>query len=143
MFVILTMIILVATLNVISGLVMLVKDKRGDIAILRTIGSSRGMILRIFFLSGASVGLIGTISGLIIGLTFTKNIESIRQFIQYMLGTDLFAAEIYFLSSLPAKVSIVDIVTVVSISLILSFTATLYPAWRAAKTDPVKVLRSE
>ncbi len=143
MFVILTMIILVATLNVISGLVMMVKDKRGDIAILRTIGSSRGMILRIFFLSGASVGLIGTISGLIIGLAFTKNIESIRQFIQYILGTDLFAAEIYFLSTLPAKVSIIDIVTVVSVSLILSFTATLYPAWRAAQTDPVKVLRSE
>ena len=101
------------------------------------------MILRIFFLSGASVGLIGTISGLIIGLAFTKNIESIRQFIQYILGTDLFAAEIYFLSTLPAKVSIIDIVTVVSVSLILSFTATLYPAWRAAQTDPVKVLRSE
>ena len=143
MFLILTLIILVAALNVVSGLIMLVKDKRGDIAILRTIGASRGMVLRVFFIAGASVGVFGTISGCLLGIGFAANIESIRQLIQKFLGTDLFAAEVYFLSHLPAKVDPAEVTAIVAMALALSFVATLYPSWRAAHTDPVSVLRSE
>ena len=143
MFLILTLIILVAALNIISGLIMLVKDKRGDIAILRTMGASRGMILRVFLLAGASVGVFGTFAGFLLGLGFAANIETIRRWIEGLLGTELFAAEIYFLSRLPAKVDPVEVVSVVGMALALSFVATLYPSWRAARTDPVEVLRSE
>ncbi|MDA1131648.1 MAG: lipoprotein-releasing ABC transporter permease subunit [Proteobacteria bacterium] len=143
MFLILTLIILVAALNVISGLVMLVKDKRGDIAILRTMGASRGMVLRVFFLAGAAVGVIGTLAGFLLGLGFAANIEVIRQWIQALLGTELFSAEVYFLSQLPAVVDPVEVAAVVAMALGLSFLATLYPSWRAARTDPVEVLRSE
>ncbi len=143
MFLILTLIILVAAFNVISGMIMLVKDKGQDIAILRTMGATRGMIMRIFFLSGASVGVIGTIFGFILGLAFCKNIESIRQGIQYLTGTDLFNAEIYFLSQLPAEVDPSEVATVVIMSLTLSVLATLYPSWRAARLDPVEALRYE
>jgi len=122
---------------------MLVKDKGRDIAILRTMGATRGMIMRIFFLSGASVGVFGTAAGVGLGLAFAKNIESIRQFLQYFTGRDLFAAEIYFLSKLPAKVDGGEVLTVVLISLGLSFAATLYPSWRAARLDPVEALRYE
>ena len=143
MFLILTLIILVAALNVISGLVMLVKDKRGDIAILRTMGASRGMVLRVFFLAGAAVGVIGTLAGFLLGLGFAANIEVIRQWIQTLLGTELFSAEVYFLSQLPAVVDPIEVASVVAMALGLSFLATLYPSWRAARTDPVEVLRSE
>ena len=143
MFLILTLIILVAALNVISGLIMMVKDKRGDIAILRTMGATRGMILRVFFLAGASVGVTGTAVGFALGLGFSANIETIRQWIQLALGTDLFAAEVYFLSQLPAKVDPAEVAIVVGMALALSFAAPLYPSWRAARTDPVEVLRSE
>ena len=143
MFLILTLIILVAALNVISGLIMLVKEKRGAIAILRTLGASRGMILRVFFIAGASVGFIGTLAGFILGVAFAVNIETIRQWIEGLTGAHLFAAEIYFLSTLPAKVDPGEVTGVVLMALILSFFATLYPAWRAARTDPVEVLRSE
>lgn len=143
MFLILTLIILVAAFNIISGLIMLVKDKSRDIAILRTMGASRGTILRIFFLSGASVGAIGTTLGVGLGLLFALNIESIRQFLQSLTGTELFAAEIYFLSHMPAKVDPNEVVTVVLMALGLSFSATLYPAWRAARLDPVEVLHYE
>ena len=143
MFLILTLIIVVAAFNIISSMIMLVKDKGGDIAILRTMGATRGMIMRIFFLSGASVGVIGTLAGLILGLTFCENIESIRQWIQGLTGTELFAAEIYFLSKLPAVVDPGEVTTVVLMGLGLSFLATLYPSWRAARLDPAEALRYE
>jgi len=143
MFLILTLIILVAAFNVISSLIMLVKDKARDIAILRTMGATRGMIMRIFFLSGAAVGVIGTVAGVLLGLTFALNIESIRQFLQRFTGTDLFNSEIYFLSQLPAKVDIGEVVLVGGMALGLSFLATIYPSWRAAKLDPVEALRYE
>ena len=143
MFLILTLIILVAAFNIISSMIMLVKDKGRDIAILRTMGATRGMIMRVFFLAGASVGIIGTLAGFILGLSFTNNIESIRQWIQGLTGTDLFAAEIYFLSQLPAVVNPGEVVTVVLMGLALSFLATLYPSWRAARLDPAEALRYE
>ncbi len=143
MFLILTLIILVAAFNMISGLIMLVKDKGRDIAVLRTMGATKGMVMRIFFMSGASVGVLGTAFGVLFGLLFCDNIENIRQFLQSLTGTDLFSAEIYFLSKLPAKVDPVEVVSVVVMALFLSFAATLYPAWRAARLDPVEALRYE
>jgi len=143
MFLILTMIILVAAFNIISGLIMLVKDKGRDIAILRTMGATRGMIMRIFFMAGASVGVLGTGFGCALGIAFAKNIESIRQLIQKLTGTDLFSAEIYFLSHLPAVLDWHEVLQVVLMALTLSFLATLYPSWRAAKLDPVEALRYE
>jgi lipoprotein-releasing system permease protein len=143
MFLILTLIILVAAFNIISSLIMLVKDKGRDIAILRTMGATRGMIMRIFFLSGASVGVIGTFAGFALGITFAHNIETIRQWIQGFTGTDLFAAEIYFLSHLPAVVDPVEVGSVVLMGLGLSLLATLYPSWRAARTEPAEALRYE
>jgi lipoprotein-releasing system permease protein len=143
MFLILTLIILVAAFNIISSLIMLVKDKGRDIAILRTMGATRGMILRIFFLAGASVGVVGTVAGTVLGVAFATNIENIRQFIQSIIGRELFAAEIYFLTQLPARVETREVVTVVLMALGLSFAATIYPAWRAAKLDPVEALRYE
>ena len=143
MFLILTLIILVAAFNIISSLIMLVKDKGRDIAILRTMGATRGMIMRIFFISGASVGVIGTLGGVLLGLAFADNIEVIRQLLQSLSGRELFSAEIYFLSHLPAKVDAVEVVTVVLMALGLSFAATIYPSWRAARLDPVEALRYE
>ncbi|MCK5444805.1 MAG: FtsX-like permease family protein, partial [Rhodospirillaceae bacterium] len=143
MFLILTLIILVAAFNIISSLIMLVKDKGRDIAILRTMGATRGMVMRIFFLTGASIGVIGTFSGLGLGVWFATNIETIRQWIQNLTGTELFAAEIYFLSRLPAKLDAVEVASVVMMGLGLSLFATLYPSWRAARTDPAEALRYE
>jgi len=143
MFLILTLIIVVAAFNIISSMIMLVKDKGGDIAILRTMGAPRASVMRIFFLSGASVGVIGTFAGLVMGLSFTNNIENIRQWIQGLTGTELFAAEIYFLSQLPAVVDTDEVIAVVLMGLGLSFLATLYPSWRAARIDPAKALRYE
>jgi lipoprotein-releasing system permease protein len=143
MFLILTLIILVAAFNVISSLIMLVKDKGRDIAILRTMGATRGMIMRVFLISGASIGVIGTLLGFIVGLAFASNIETLRQWIESMTGTELFAAEIYFLSQLPAKVEPMEVATVVAMGLGLSFLATLYPSWRAARIDPAEALRYE
>ncbi len=143
MFIILTLIILVAAFNIITGLIMLVKDKGRDIAVLRTMGASKGAVMRIFFIDGAFIGVVGTTIGLILGLLFCYNIETIRQGLQALLGRDLFSAEIYFLSTLPAKVDNLEVLTVAGISLLLSFLATLYPAYRAAKMDPVEALRYE
>jgi lipoprotein-releasing system permease protein len=143
MFLILTLIILVAAFNIISSMIMMVKDKGRDIAILRTMGASRGMILRIFMLSGASIGIVGTLAGFVLGVIFTNNIEAIREFIQKIIGTDLFAAEIYFFTRIPARIDSAEVVAVVVMALALSFLATLYPSWRAARLDPVEALRYE
>jgi lipoprotein-releasing system permease protein len=143
MFLILTLIIVVAAFNIISSMIMMVKDKGRDIAILRTMGASRAMILRIFVLSGASIGVVGTIAGLLLGVVFTRNIEAIRQALQKIIGTDLFAAEIYFFTRIPARIEPDEVAAVVVMALALSFLATLYPSWRAARLDPVEALRYE
>jgi lipoprotein-releasing system permease protein len=143
MFLILTLIILVAAFNIISSMIMMVKDKGRDIAILRTMGATRGSILRIFILAGASVGFVGTFLGFVIGVEFANHIEAIRQFIQSIIGTDLFSAEIYFLTQIPARVDPYEVGAVVAMAFGLSFLATIYPAWRAAQLDPVEALRYE
>ncbi len=143
MFLILTLIIIVAAFNVISGLVMLVKDKGRDIAILRTMGATRGMIMRIFLLTGASIGVFGTLAGAVLGIAFAENIEPIRQGLQTILGREFFQAEIYFLSQLPSRTEWSQIGTVIGMAIGLSFLATLYPSWRAARLDPVEALRYE
>ena len=143
MFLILTLIIVVAAFNIISSMIMMVKDKGRDIAILRTMGASRAMILRIFMLSGASIGILGTIAGFVLGVVFTNNIEAIREGLQRVIGTDLFAAEIYFFTRIPARIDSGEVAAVVVMALALSFLATLYPSWRAARLDPVEALRYE
>ena len=143
MFLILTLIIVVAAFNIISSLIMLVKEKGRAIAILRTMGATRGAIMRIFFISGASVGVLGTLFGFAGGLAFSHNIETVRQWIQVLTGTNLFAPEIYFLSQLPAKVDYLEVLAVTAMALILSFLATIYPSWRAARIDPAEALRYE
>ena len=143
MFLILTLIILVAALNIISGLYMLVKNKSADIAILRTMGATRGMVLRIFMLSGASIGVVGTLLGFALGVAFTTHIEQIRELVQDVLHVNVFNAEIYFLTQIPARIDPHEVVTVLAMAFGLSFLATLYPSWRAARLDPVEALRYE
>ncbi|MDM9645247.1 lipoprotein-releasing ABC transporter permease subunit [Rhizobium sp. S163] len=143
MFMILTLIVLVAALNIISGLIMLVKDKGSDIAILRTMGASSGAIMRIFFMTGAAIGLVGTFAGVLLGVIVCINIEKIRAFFSWLSGTVLFDPQLYFLSQLPAKMEVGETVSVVVMALTLSFFATIFPAWRASKLDPVQALRYE
>ena len=143
MFLILTLIILVAALNIVSGLYMLVKDKSADIAILRTMGATRGAIMRVFLIAGVSIGVTGTFLGFVLGVLFCGNIESIRLFLSTLTGTTLFNPEIYFLSRMPAEMDPAEVIAVVLMSLTLTFLATLYPSWRAARLDPVEALRYE
>jgi lipoprotein-releasing system permease protein len=143
MFLILTLIVLVAALNIVSGMTMLVRDKARGIAILRTMGATRQSILRIFIITGAAIGVVGTICGLLLGLTIAWNVESLRQFFSWLAGTTLFPPELYFLSRLPADVRASETLTIVLMALTLSLLATLYPAWKAAALDPVEALRGE
>ena len=143
MFLILTLIILVAAFNIISSLIMLVKDKTRDIAILRTMGASSGAVMRVFLMSGASVGVLGTIAGFALGLMLALNVETVRKGIEILSGAQLFSAEIAFLSQLPSRVEAVEVVAVVLMAIGLSFLATLYPSWRASRLDPVEALRYE
>ncbi|MBO0902269.1 lipoprotein-releasing ABC transporter permease subunit [Jiella sonneratiae] len=143
MFIILTLIVLVAALNIISGLFMLVKDKGRDIAILRTMGATKGAVMRVFLITGASIGFTGTLAGFILGLLFCINIENIRQFFSWLTGVVLFNPEFYFLSQLPAEVDPGEVVLVVAMAVGLSFLATILPSWRASRLDPVEALRYE
>ena len=141
MFIILTLIIIVAAFNIISSMIMLVRDKESSISILRTIGVTDKSILKIFIIVGSSIGFIGTTLGLIIGLLFSLNIEKIQKILEDFTGSNLFSEEIYFLSKLPSKIIISEVALVILIAFILSLSATIYPAWRASKIDPIKVLR--
>ena len=141
MFMILLILVIMAALGVVSSMVMLVQSKQTDIAIMRTMGATRGAMLRIFFITGMAIGLLGTIVGLLLGLLVCRYIENIQEFISWLSNTQLFASEIYFLSRLPAKTDPTEVTVVVVTTLILCFLATLYPAWRAAKLDPVEALR--
>ena len=143
MFMILTLIVLVAALNIISGLIMLVKDKGHDIAILRTMGATSGAVMRIFFMTGAAIGTAGTLAGFILGVVVCLNIERIRQFFSWLSGTNIFSPDLYFLSQLPAEMNPSETASVIAMALGLSFLATIFPAWRAARLDPVQALRYE
>jgi len=122
---------------------MLVRDKSHDIAIFRTIGATKSSVMRIFFLSGSFIGVVGTLSGLVLGLVISENIELVRQFFQTLTGTKLFPEDIYFLSELPSKIDYVEVFWVVAMSLAISFLATIYPARKAARQQPIDVLRYE
>ena len=143
MFIILTMIVIVAAFNIISGLTMLVKDKTRGIAILRTMGATRGSILRIFVMTGAAIGVVGTLLGFLLGVLIANNVEALRQFFSWLFSRPLFPPELYFLSKLPAVVDAGEVISIVVMALVLSLLATLYPAWKAAKLDPVEALRAE
>ncbi len=141
MFIILTLIILIAAFNILSSLIMLVKDKTRDIAILRTMGASQKSMMRVFFLTGSTLGVVGTALGVALGLAFAINIESIRQLLQSLTGANLFNEEIYFLTQLPCRINSLDVIITVSVALVLTFLSTIYPSWRAARLDPVEALR--
>jgi lipoprotein-releasing system permease protein len=143
MFLILTLIVLVAALNIVSGLIMLVKDKSSDIAILRTMGATQGAIMRVFLITGASIGVVGTVVGFLLGTVVCLNIDAIRRFLSWLTNTELFSPELYFLSKLPAQMNFGETTAVLVMALGLSLLATLYPSWRAARLDPVEALRYE
>jgi lipoprotein-releasing system permease protein len=143
MFLILTLIILVAAFNIISSLIMMVKDKTRDIAVLRTIGAGRGAVMRVFLMCGASVGVVGTVVGCVLGVLFCLNIQTLQDWVQDITGVNVFNPEVYYLTHLPAKLDPFEVLQVVVMALVLSLLATLYPSWRAARTDPVEALRNE
>jgi lipoprotein-releasing system permease protein len=143
MFIVLGMIVLVAAFNVVSSLIMLVKDKRADIAVLRTIGASSFSVLRIFLMCGAFVGVAGTVIGTVIGIVFCHYIVAIQHFVEQVTGGQVFDASVFMLTELPNTVDWADVGRVVALGLVLSLLATLYPSWRAARTDPVEALRHE
>jgi len=143
MFIVLGMIVLVAAFNVISSLIMLVKDKRGDIAVLRTIGASSGAVLRIFLMCGAFVGVSGTLIGTLLGIVVCRNIVAIQHIIEQISGGKVFDSSVFMLTELPSSIDWGDVARVVALGLALSLLATLYPSWRAARTDPVEALRHE
>ncbi len=136
-------IILVAALNIISGMMMLVKDKGRDIAILRTMGATKGAMMRVFLITGASIGIVGTIAGFVLGVLFCTYIEQIREFVSWLTRTELFNANIYYLTRLPAEMDVRETAAIVIMALALSVLATLYPSWRASRLDPVEALRYE
>jgi lipoprotein-releasing system permease protein len=135
--------VLVAALNIISGLIMLVKDKVHDIAIIRTMGATSGAVLRVFFIVGAAIGTVGTLVGLAIGSIICLNIETLHRFVSWVTETEVFAPELYFLSSLPAEMDPRETTAIVVMALALSYLATLVPAWQAARLDPVEAPRYE
>jgi lipoprotein-releasing system permease protein len=137
------MLIVIAALNIISGLVMLVKNKTRDIAILRTMGASAGSVLRIFFMAGAAIGALGTFAGLLLGCLVSLYIDQIQSFVEWATGQSVFSSDVYFLSRLPAKVDWAEVVGIVVFSLVMSCLWTLPPAWRASRLDPVEALRYE
>jgi lipoprotein-releasing system permease protein len=143
MFIILSLIVLVAALNIISGLMMLVKDKGRDIAILRTMGATKGAVMRVFLITGASIGVVGTLAGLVLGVIFCWNIDSIKNFASWVTGTTVFDPSVYYLTKLPADIDPHETGGIVIMALVLSVIATLYPSWRASRLDPVEALRYE
>ena len=143
MFLILALIILVAAFNIISSMIMLVNDKNKNIALLRTLGMSKGGIMRIFLICGSSIGVVGTFLGFVIGVLFSANINNIKVWLESATETTLFNPTIYFLSTLPSKIFVSDIVVIVGMALVLSFLATLYPAYKASKSNPAEIIRYE
>jgi lipoprotein-releasing system permease protein len=143
MFIILSLIVLVAAFNIISGLMMLVKDKGRDIGILRTMGATKGAIMRVFLITGAAIGVTGTIAGFILGVLFCARIDEIRQFVAWLTSTQLFNPEVYYLTRLPAEMNPRETAFIVAMALLLSVLATIYPSWRASRLDPVEALRYE
>lgn len=143
MFLILTLIVFIAAFNIISSLIMLVNDKSKDIAILRTMGATRSTIIKIFFLCGSIIGVVGTLLGLFIGVTFALNVERIRTWLESVTGSTLFDPVIYFLSQLPVDFRVEDVLWSLSMGIFFSFLATIYPSWKAAKCEPAEALRNE
>ena len=143
MFIILSLIVIVAAFNIISGLMMLVKDKGRDIGILRTMGATKGAIMRVFLITGASIGVVGTLGGLLLGLVICRYIEEIRQGVAWLTAKNPFDANFYYLTRLPAEVDPWQTAGIVAMALVLSVLATLYPSWRASRLDPVEALRYE